>query len=96
MPNPELPTLALDALASVTGGSAKSDQAALTTALNGIKSSLSSIKSDAGSASPMDSMMPMMMMMMMGGGGGGGGAPAPAPAPAAAPVAAPVTCACKC
>ena len=60
----DLPTLSIDALSTVSGGS-KASQAELKTAMTQITDSLSSLKKQATSSSSGDPMQMVMMMMMM-------------------------------
>jgi hypothetical protein len=85
MPTDTLPTIDLEALSRVSGGTTSNDQ--ITAALSAITNSLSQLSASRNQSDP--TMMMMMMMMMMGGGGGGGvvaGAPSYAAGAAGPPV----------
>jgi hypothetical protein len=85
MPTDTLPTIDLETLSRVSGGTSSNDQ--ITAALSAITNSLSQLSAGRNQSDP--TMMMMMMMMMMGGGGGGGvvaGAPAMAAGAAGPPV----------
>ena len=69
MPTDTFPTIDLEALSRVSGGTTSNDQ--ITAALSAITNSLSQLSASRNQSDP--TMMMMMMMMMMGGGGGGGG-----------------------
>jgi hypothetical protein len=77
----ELPTIDAAALEAVTGGATSSD-AQLTAALQGIKSSLSSIGNTNNSGNALTQMLPFLLMAR---GGGGSSAPATAAAAGACP-----------
>jgi hypothetical protein len=66
MPTDTFPTIDLEALSRVSGGTTGNDQ--ITAALQAITSSLSQLSANRNQSDPT---MMMMMMMMMGGGGGG-------------------------
>ena len=85
MPTDTLPTIDLEALSRVSGGTTSNDQ--ITAALSAITNSLSQLSASRNQSDP--TMMMMMMMMMMTGGGGGGvvaGAPSFAGGAAGPPV----------
>jgi hypothetical protein len=85
MPTDTLPTIDLEALSRVSGGTSSNDQ--ITAALSAITNSLSQLSASRNQSDP--TMMMMMMMMMMNGGGGGGvvaGAPSYAAGAGAPPV----------
>ena len=85
MPTDTLPTIDLEALSRVSGGTTSNDQ--ITAALSAITNSLSQLSASRNQSDP--TMMMMMMMMMMNGGGGGGvvaGAPSFAGGAAGPPV----------
>jgi hypothetical protein len=85
MPTDTLPTIDLEALSRVSGGTTSNDQ--ITAALSAITNSLSQLSASRNQSDP--TMMMMMMMMMMNGGGGGGvvaGAPSYAGGAAGPPV----------
>jgi hypothetical protein len=85
MPTDTLPTIDLEALSRVSGGTTSNDQ--ITAALSAITNSLSQLSASRNQSDP--TMMMMMMMMMMNGGGGGGvvaGAPSYAAGAAGPPV----------
>ncbi len=67
MPTDTLPTIDLEALSRVSGGTTSNDQ--ITAALSAITNSLSQLSANRNQSDP--TMMMMMMMMMQGGGGGG-------------------------
>jgi hypothetical protein len=84
MPTDTLPTIDLEALSRVSGGTSSNDQ--ITAALSAITNSLSQLSASRNQSDP--TMMMMMMMMMMQGGGGGvvAGAPSYAAGAAGPPV----------
>jgi len=67
MPTDTFPTIDLEALSRVSGGTTSNDQ--ITAALSAITNSLSQLSASRNQSDP--TMMMMMMMMMMQGGGGG-------------------------
>src|SRR5262249_43766638 len=82
MPTDTFPTIDLDALSRVSGGTTSNDQ--ITAALQAITSSLSQLSANRNQSDP--TMMMMMMMRMMGGAGAGVlAAPGVAAAAAAGP-----------
>ena len=73
MPTDTFPTIDLEALARVSGGTTSNDQ--ITAALSAITNSLSQLSANRNQTDP--TMRMMMMMMMLRGGGGGGVVAAP-------------------
>jgi len=94
MSTPKLTTLDLAVLLHVSGGANTAKQE-LKDALESVKKSVESLRTElaSGSSGASNLLMPMMMMMMTSSGSGSSGAPAQLGVPEASPTAAPAVAA---